>query len=237
LGTQPHGDDIFFIIDMCSVRGIQARLIEETEVVMGSSEYKGFRLYAAVLFVSITVMELESMPLVAQVSVASKNASCLHAKVTPLVPLVASVLPSLTDSFIAVEMQTLTGRLTCADSRPAFYNCGHTKQSVWGCKPDCFLEPDGSQYVLESLGRSYSVIGDPNQIRQFLTDEVAVTGKLKGETIKAISISKAWKKNKGNGMRSAYAPWVSCAGLPSAYISPVANCFGSIQRSIVAMGR
>lgn len=116
--------------------------------------------------------------------------------------IVASVLPSFPNFFVEVETQTFTGRLTCADPRPAFYNCGHTKQSVWGCKPDCFIEPAGSQYVLESSGRSYSVIGDPKQIRPFLKDEVTVTGKLKGETIKAVSIAKTSKKARFSGMRS-----------------------------------
>ena len=111
-------------------------------------------------------------------------------------------MPRNCKPFIEVETQTLTGRLTCADPRPAFYNCGHTKQSVWGCKPDCFIEPDGSQYVLESLGRSYSVTGDANQISPFLSDEVAVTGKVTGETIKAVSIAKTSKKATLSSMRS-----------------------------------
>jgi hypothetical protein len=115
---------------------------------------------------------------------------------------VASVLPSLPNFFVEVETRTFAGRLACADPRPAFYNCGHTKQSVWGCKPDCFMDGDGSQYVLQSLGKAYSVIGDSNQIRRFLADHVTVTGELKGDTIKAISITKAPKKEKTSGMRS-----------------------------------
>jgi len=117
---------------------------------------------------------------------------------------VASVLLSLPNFFVGVETQTFTGRLTCADPRPAVYNCGHTKQSVWGCKPDCLIESDGSQYVLETLGRSYSVTGDPDKIRPFLKDEVTVTGKLKGGTIKTVSIAKTTKKVRLSGMSSGY---------------------------------
>jgi hypothetical protein len=179
---------------------------------MGSSKHRKFRLYAAVLSFGITTAALGGAPLVAQVSTGPQIASCLEATLTPLAifgqtggnDLVASVLPSLTNFFIEAETRTLTGRLTCADSRPAFYNCGHTKQSVWGCKPDCFIAPDGSQYVLETLGRSYSVTGDPNQIRSFLADEVTVTGKLKGETIKAVSIAKTSRKVRLSAVRSEY---------------------------------
>ena len=177
---------------------------------MRGSEHTELRLYAAVLSLAIAAATLCCVPLVGQVSTGSQNASRLEAKLTPFAALgqagetdmVSSVLPSPANFFIEVETQTLTGRLTCADPRPAFYNCGHTKQSVWGCKPDCFIEPDGSQYVLESLGRSYSVTGDADQIRPFLSDEVAVTGKVTGETIKAVSITKTSKKATLSGMRS-----------------------------------
>ena len=149
------------------------------------------------------------MPLVAQISTGPEKASC-EAKQAPLASvgnadnddIVAGVLPSLTNFFIEAETQTLTGRLTCADPRPAFYNCGRTKQSVWGCKPDCFIRPDGAQYVLQTPGRSYSVTGDPRQIRSFLTDEVTVTGKLNGETVKAVSIAKTSKKARLRGLRA-----------------------------------
>lgn len=179
---------------------------------MDSSVHRELRLYRAVLSLA-TVAALGAAPLVAQVSRVAKTTSCLEAKLIPVATLgqagdnnlIASALPSLTNFFfIGVETETLTGRLICADPRPAFYNCGHTKQSVWGCKPDCFVQPDGSQYVLESPGRSYSVTGDANQIRPFLTDEVTVTGKLTGETIKAVSITKfkASTKARLSSMRS-----------------------------------
>jgi hypothetical protein len=179
-------------------------------VSMSSYENRELRLYTTVLSCSISVAALGPVPLLAQVSTGSQNASRLEAKLTPFAALgqagetdmVSSLLPSPANFFIEVETHTLTGRLTCADPRPAFYNCGHTKQSVWGCKPDCFIEPDGSQYVLESLGRSYSVTGDANQIRPFLSDEVAVTGKVTGETIKAVSVSKTSKKATLSSMRS-----------------------------------
>ena len=177
---------------------------------MSSSERRELRLYAAVSSLAIATGTLCCMPLVGQVSTGSQNASRLEAKLTPFAALgqagetdmVSSVLPSPANFFIEVKTQTLTGRLTCADPRPAFYNCGHTKQSVWGCKPDCFIEPDGSQYVLESPGRSYSVTGDANQIRPFLSDEVAVTGKVTDKTIKAVSITKTSKKATLSSMRS-----------------------------------
>jgi hypothetical protein len=146
---------------------------------MGRSEHRTSRVYAAGLSLGVTVSALSSAPLVAQVSPGAQSASCLEGRLTPFGPLgqtsdnnlVASVRPALTSFFIKIETHTLTGRLTCADSRPAaFYNCGHTKQNVLGCKPDCFVEPYGSQYVPEGLGRSYSVTGDPNQIWPFLTD-------------------------------------------------------------------
>ena len=181
-------------------------------VSMSSSEHRELRLYAAVLSLAIAAATSGCVPLVGQVSTGRQNASRSEAKLTPFAALgqagetdmVSSVLPAPASFFIEVETQTLTGRLTCAGPRPAFYNCGHTKQSVWGCKPDCFIEPDGSQYVLESPGRSYSVTGDANQIRPFLTDEVAVTGKLTGETIKAVSITKfkTSKKAMLSNMRS-----------------------------------
>lgn len=177
---------------------------------VASSERKGYRV-AAILTVGITVAALGGAPLVAQVSTGIENTGCVEAKMAPPVPLgqehdesfVASILPSLASFFVEADMQTLTGRLTCADPRPAFYNCGHTKQSVWGCMPDCFMDRDGSQYVLQSLGKSYSVTGDSTKIRRFLSDRVSVTGELKGDTIRVVSISKAPKKQSpGAGMRS-----------------------------------
>ena len=163
----------------------------------GSSECKEDRIFTAILALVVTLVAVNSTPLSAQVSTGTKNGNCVEAKVTPPAPLgqvvdegiLASALPPLTNFFVEADTQTLTGRLTCADPRPAFYNCGHTKQSVWGCKPDCFMDLDGSQYVLQSPGKSYSVTGDSNQIRQFLADQVTVTGELKGYTIKAISIT------------------------------------------------
>jgi hypothetical protein len=185
--------------------------IERTSIVSrASSGDKESWICAAALVVAAIVATLGTAPLAAQVSTAGPNASCLEAKLVSSVPLgqaadentVASVLPSLTNFFVETDTQTLTGRLTCADPRPAFYNCGHTKQSVWGCKPDCFMERDGSQYVLESLGKSFSVSGDSTRIRQFLTDQVSITGELKGDTIKAISITKAPKKERPSSTRS-----------------------------------
>ena len=178
---------------------------------MSSSQHRECRLGAAVLSLVITATAFSGVPLAAQVSTGAHATGCVEAKLVSFALLgqsadngiVSNVLPSLSKFFIGAETQTLSGRLTCADSRPAFYNCGHTKQSVWGCKPDCFVEPDGSQYVLESLGRSYSVTGDPDKIRPYLTDEVTVTGKLKGETIKAVSIAKT-SKNLRLSLRSEY---------------------------------
>ena len=191
--------------------GTQALMMKRLSIVsMSSSEHRELRLYAAVLSLGIAAAALCCVPLVAQISTGPQNASCLEAKQALLASLgnadnddiVAGVLPSLTNFFIEAETQTLTGRLTCADPRPAFYNCGHTKQSVWGCKPDCFSEPDGARYVLRTPGRSYSVTGDPNQIRSFLTDEVTVTGKLNRETIKAVSVAKTSKKVRLSGRRA-----------------------------------
>jgi hypothetical protein len=176
----------------------------------GSSEWKEGRIFTAILALVVAVVAVNSTPLSAQVSTGTQNGSCVEAKLTLPAPLgqvddegiLASALPPLTTFFVEADTQTLTGRLTCADPRPAFYNCGHTKQSVWGCKPDCFMDRDGSQYVLQSPGKSYSVTGDSNQIRRFLADQVTVTGELKGDTIKAISIAKASKKERTSGMRS-----------------------------------
>ena len=176
---------------------------------MNTSENGKLSLYAAVISLSITVAAFGNVPLAAQASTIMQATSCLEGRLTPFASfdqagnadIVASVLPSVTNVFIDIETQTLTGRLMCADPRPAFYNCGHTKQSVWGCKPDCFIEPDGSQYILQSAGRSYSVTGNPSQIRPFLTDQVAVTGELKGETIKVVSITKTSKKARPIIMR------------------------------------
>jgi hypothetical protein len=177
-----------------------------------SSQHRERRLDAAVLSLVITALAFSSLPLGAQVSTRARATSCVGPNLVSFAlpgqnadnGIVASVLPSLSNFFIGVETQTLSGRLTCADPRPAFYKCGHTKQSVWGCKPDCFIEPDGTQYVLESLGRSYSVTGDPDKIRPYLTDEVTVTGKLKGETIKAVSIAKTSKSVRLSSSRSEY---------------------------------
>ena len=177
----------------------------KTKVVgMTSSEHRELWLYAAVLSFGIAA----AAPMIAQVSTETQNASCLEATLIPLASLghadsedlIGNVLPLPTNFLIEVETQTLTGRLTCADPRPAFYNCGHTKQSVWGCKPDCFIEPDGAQYVIRTPGKSYSVTGDPNQIRPFLTDLVTVTGRLKGETIRVVSITKSSRNVRGSGM-------------------------------------
>ena len=172
---------------------------------MSSSEQGELWLYAAVLSLCIAA----TVPMVAQVSTETQNASCLEAKLTPPAPfvptdckdLIRNVLPSPSNFFIEVGTHTLTGRLTCADPRPAFYNCGHTKQSVWGCKPDCFIEPDGAQYVILTPGRSYSVTGDPSQIRPFLTDQVTVTGTLKDETIRVVSIARSSRNLRLSRMR------------------------------------
>ena len=205
----------FIIAEVCTLYEVHevlnSSIMKRLKILsMSSLEHRELRRYTAVLSFSIAVAALGCVPLVGQVSTGSHNASRLEAKLTPFAALgqvgetdmVSSVLPSPANFFIEVETQTLTGRLTCADPRPAFYNCGHTKQSVWGCKADCFIEPDGSQYVLESLGRSYSVTGDANQIRPFLTDEVAVTGKVTGEMIRVVSITKTSKKATLSGMRS-----------------------------------
>ena len=175
---------------------------------MNNSEHRKLWLFSAVISLSIAAAAFGSVPLAAQVSTAIQGTGCLERKTLLVsfnqagnIDIVASVLPSATNFFIDMETQTLTGRLRCADPTPAFYNCGHTKQSVWGCKPDCFIEPDGSQYILQSAGRLYSVTGNPSQIRPFLTDQVAVTGELKGGTIKAVSITKTSKKARTIVMR------------------------------------
>ena len=193
---------------MYSVRGTQAAMIKNPRVVsMSSSEHREFWLHAAILSFCIAA----AAPMVAQVFTETRSASCLEARLVPLASLgqadgkdlIGNVLALPTNFFIDGGAQTSTGRLTCADPRPAFYNCGHTKQSVWGCKPDCFIEPDGTQYVIQTPGKSYSVIGDPNQIRPFLTDQVTVTGTLKGETIRVVSIAKSSRNVRlSGGMRS-----------------------------------
>ena len=175
-------------------------------VSMSNSEPRKLWLHATILSFCIAA----AAPMFAQVFTETQSASCLEARLTPFASLgqadgkdlIGNVLALPTNFFVEIEAQTLTGRLTCADPRPAFYNCGHTKQSVWGCKPDCSIEPDGAQYVIQTPGKSYSVIGDPNQIRPFLTDQVTVTGTLKGETIRVVSIAKSSRNVRLSGMRS-----------------------------------
>lgn len=143
-----------------------------------------------------------------------QNVTCEVASLAQLAPLnqtdaslVAKALPRAVSFIVEADTQTLTGRLVCADIRPAFYNCGHTKQSVWFCKPDCFLGRDGSQYVLQTSIKSYSLIGDQNEIRPLLKDRVIVTGELKGDTIRVLSIIKTRKKdNPERGMVGTSAP-------------------------------
>jgi hypothetical protein len=109
--------------------------------------------------------------------------------------LTARILTPPASFIVEADTQTLTGRLACADPRPAFYNCGHTKQSVWGCKPDCLVERNGSQFVLQTSIKSYSLTGDQNELRPLLKDRVIVTGEVKGNTMRVLSITKAPKKD------------------------------------------
>ena len=138
----------------------------------------------------------------AQTSTSDQGVACQEASLTVPSPLdessdeylVGKVWPPLSDFIAEADTQTRSGRLACADPRPAFYNCGHTKQSVWGCKPDCLVGRDGSQYVLQGTDRTYAVIGDQNQIRPLLTDRVSIVGELKGDTIRVFSITKMPRK-------------------------------------------
>lgn len=159
------------------------------------------------------ILSIASSPTAAQTSKSNQAATCnghaekssqselfLQARLDPLLFFPGNYF------VIATAVQDFTGRLACADPRPAFYNCGHTRNSVWGCKPDCLVEPDGWQYVLQADGKTYSVAGDPDRIRPFLADRVIVTGELKGDRIKLFSISKAPRNTTGKGLTSESGP-------------------------------
>jgi hypothetical protein len=61
--------------------------------------------------------------------------------------------------------------------------------------------------VLQTSIKSYSLIGDQNEIRPLLKDRVIVTGELKGDTIRVLSIIKTRKKdNPERGMVGTSAP-------------------------------
>lgn len=160
---------------------------------------------AAVLGV---VLSIASNSLLAQTDSLHQSTGCemvshtTHGELTLQARLDAPLAFGGSKYVAASAAQSLTGRLACADPRPAFYNCGHTKQSVWGCKPDCIMEPDGWQYVLQTVGKTYLVTGDPDQIRPFLTDRVTVTGQLKGDTIRALSISKVSQRQGRESLTS-----------------------------------
>ncbi len=95
----------------------------------------------------------------------------------------------------AVGEQTLRGRLTCAKLSVASYTCGHSKnEPVWGCTLHCAKGPDGSQYVLQMDSKTYSVTGDPKQMRHFVGDDVVVSGEVSGYEIRAFSIAKPSRK-------------------------------------------
>lgn len=95
----------------------------------------------------------------------------------------------------AVSEQTLRGRLTCAKLSVVSYTCGHSKnEPVWGCTLHCAKGPDGSQYVLQTDDKIYSVTGDPKQMRHFAGDDVVVSGVFSGHEIRAFSIAKPSRK-------------------------------------------
>ena len=96
----------------------------------------------------------------------------------------------------AVDERTLTGRLTCAKVSAVSYTCGHSKnEPVWGCRLHCAKGPDGSQYVLQTDYKTYSVTGDPKQLRHFAADDVVVSGELSGDAIRAFSIAKPSRRS------------------------------------------
>lgn len=95
----------------------------------------------------------------------------------------------------AVGQQTLRGRVTCAKLSVVSYTCGHSKnEPVWGCTLHCAKGPDGSQYVLQIDNKTYSVTGDPNQLRHFVGDDVVVSGEASGYEIRAFTIAKPSRK-------------------------------------------
>ena len=90
-----------------------------------------------------------------------------------------------------VGEQTLRGRLTGAKLSVVSYTCGHSKnEPVWGCTLHCAKGPDGSQYVLQTNAKTYSVTGDTKQLRHFAGDDVVVSGELRGYEIRAFSVAK-----------------------------------------------
>jgi hypothetical protein len=101
----------------------------------------------------------------------------------------------------AVGEQTLRGRLTCARLSVVSYTCGHSKnEPVWGCTLHCAKGPDGSQYVLQTDNKTYSVTGDPKRLRHFAGDDVVVSGELSGYAIRAFSIAKPSRKANRNNL-------------------------------------
>ena len=101
----------------------------------------------------------------------------------------------------AVGEQTLRGRLTCARLSVVSYTCGHSKnEPVWGCTLHCAKGPDGSQYVLQTDNKTYSVTGDPKRLRHFAGDDVVVSGELSGYAIRAFSIAKPSRKDNRNNL-------------------------------------
>ena len=95
----------------------------------------------------------------------------------------------------AVGEQTLRGRLTCAKLSVVSYTCGHSKnEPVWGCTRHCAKGADGSQYVLQTDDKIYSVTGDPKQMRHFAGDDVVVSGVFSGHEIRAFLIAKPSRK-------------------------------------------
>ena len=187
-----------YVLNVKATHGVAG---EGVAVSIEDSARQVLRLCFPVIVVAIVIVAGSSV-VRAQTSTSDQAVAGQEARLTVPTPLdqsggedlVGKVLPPLSNFIAEEDMQTLTGRLACADPRHAFYNCGHTKQSVWGCKPDCLVGRDGSQYVLQGTDRTYAVIGDQNLIRPLLTDRVNIVGELKGGTIRVFFITKASRK-------------------------------------------
>lgn len=173
--------------EICSSIDIDAQVDNRKEVAVNIGKVGTKALSGGSFLLFYMTLAAGSVALRAQEVPPSNKVTCEVATLAVAAPLSTFI--------VEADTQTVTGRLACADPRPAFYNCGHTKQSVWGCKPDCFVERDGSQYVLQTSIKSYSLTGNQNEIRPLLKDRVIVTGELKGDTIRVFSISKAPKKD------------------------------------------
>jgi hypothetical protein len=99
-------------------------------------------------------------------------------------------------SELAVNEQTLTGWLTCDARVAGSYTCGHSKnEPIWGCTLHCAKGPDGFQYALQTAAKTYSVTGDPKQLRHFAADDVVVIGEVTGDAIRIRSIKRQSHKD------------------------------------------